>query len=253
MSQAEAHACVVDGIGDAVSDGVTAIRDYGKARERLDGQRQRRMAANGAADDRSLDPLDDADVCNSRNLSARRTGEYGKELEEPAGVAGAALDDLREQAHCDNHSVMGSARGADCRNDWQRHASQTDSSELEPGTHAARSICCADAEGVRLGVARCGDSALGKFALAQLLGGVGLRNGRDAGRDLRSPIKRIGFVVPLVATHPRGIERRFGSGSNHCYCSCGGGGGVDDWVLGICEARNRLEHIQSPTSNVRRG
>ena len=40
MSQAEAHACVVDGIGDAVSHGVTAIRDYGEAIKRLNGERQ---------------------------------------------------------------------------------------------------------------------------------------------------------------------------------------------------------------------
>src|SRR6185436_12070146 len=115
-AEAEAHARAVDGAGDAAGDGVTAVCDLCEEIDWPYQQRRRRLGADGASDSRSLDTLDDADVRNSRNLSACRTGAHGKKLEELAGIARAALDALCEQVGNYDRSAVAGARGVGDRN-----------------------------------------------------------------------------------------------------------------------------------------
>ena len=240
MSQAEAHACVVDGIGVAIGNGAFAIRYHSQALGYLDCQRQRCLAANGQANHRGVDALDDADVRDPRNITPRGIGEYRKELEEPAGFAGATLDDLCEQVGSDNNSVVGGTCGPGCWNDRKWRTPQTPLSEVKSRTHAFESICCANVESVGVSFAGRGDSALGKFEVAQLHGGVGLRHVRHAHRYFRGAIKRTGIVVSLVFADQCGVERRGWPGSNHDCGGCGCNGRRDDRMLGVCKKGNRV-------------
>ena len=173
MPQAEAHACVVDGIGVAAGNGIAAIRDLGQGRACFYKRRQGCVAADGQANRGSLDAVDDAHVRDAGNLASRRIGAYRKELEEPSGVASAALDGVRKQVSCYNQPVVGGTRGTDCRNNRKRPAPQTPVSELESRKDAFESICHADGEGIGVSSAGGGDSALGKFEMAQLYVAMG--------------------------------------------------------------------------------